>query len=408
MNILVINQPLRNRGDESAHKALIRKIKLQIPSASVRVLFIKSNSPDSISQFDVHLSDVTYINSEIPLYGLLLRLYKLHLSLLMFLHPFFVMNMWTHYRWADAVVCAPGGICMGGFQNWGHIFELYVAKLARKPLFYFGRSFGPFPTVTKANRLFKKRSMELLNYFSFISIRDKKTEAIAEELGISYTSTVDSAFLDSTTVELPYELRYFNSMDNYMVFVPNLLLWHFAYKGKFEIEDVLSFYTHMARIVLEQDKSQKIVMLPQTFQYRMKYENDVDLFREIACRINDDRVIVLPDCYSSDIQQKIISRSNYVVGARYHSIVFAINQNIPFVSLSYEHKMSGLLETLQMTETMIDISHTLETSESRNRCLKEFKELISELTHDKSLQDKAKKIAEQAFESFHKVLMSVE
>ena len=405
MNILIINQPLRNRGDESAHKALIRKIKTQIPNVSIRVLFINCSSTDSICQFDVHLPNVTYINSEIPLCGLLIRLYKLHLPLLMFLNPFFILNMWTHYRWADAVVCAPGGICMGGFQNWGHIFQLYVAKLARKPLSYFGRSFGPFPTATKSNRLFKKRSMELLNYFSFISIRDKKTEAIAKELGITYTSTVDSAFLDSTTVELPYELRYFNSLDNYMVYVPNLLLWHFAYKGKFEIEDVLSFYTQMARIILEQDKNQKIVMLPQTFQYRVKYGDDIDLFREIACQINDDRVIVLPDCYSSDIQQKIISRANYVVGARYHSIVFAINQNVPFVSLSYEHKMSGLLETLQMTETMIDISHTLETLEGRNRCLKEFTELIGELTHDHSLHGKAKKMAEQAFESFHKVLV---
>lgn len=400
MNILIINQPLKNRGDESAHKALLRRMAERFPLASIKVLFINSKSTDSISQFDVHLQKVSYINSEIPLLSRMISLYKYNLSLLCFLNPFFIVNMWSHYRWADIVVCAPGGICMGGFQNWGHIFQLYVAKLARKPLFYFGRSFGPFPIASKANQLFKKRSVELLKYFSFLSIRDKKTEAIAKDMGLIYTSTVDSAFLSNVKVELPYELHYFNSLDNYMVFVPNLLLWHPSYKGKFSLEDVICFYTEMANVILNQDKNQKIVMLPQTFQYRVKYEDDVDLFRDIANRINNDRVIVVPDCYSSDVQQTIISKANFVVGARYHSIVFAINQNVPFVSLSYEHKMSGLLETLNMTETMIDFTHALETEKNRRKCLDEFRSIVHNLNKNENLHSKAKSIAEEGFEKF--------
>ena len=37
--------------------------------------------------------------------------------------------------------------------------------------------------------------------------------------------------------------------------------------------------------------------------------DDIHLFRLIAEQLNDNRVIVIPDCYSSDIQQSIIQKS---------------------------------------------------------------------------------------------------
>lgn len=54
------------------------------------------------------------------------------------------------YKESDVVLCAPGGICMGGFQNWWHLFMLQLAKYIGKPLVYYGRSFGPFPVVTRS------------------------------------------------------------------------------------------------------------------------------------------------------------------------------------------------------------------------------------------------------------------
>ena len=39
MNILIVNQPLNNRGDESAHKALTRALLQKIPDAKISVLW---------------------------------------------------------------------------------------------------------------------------------------------------------------------------------------------------------------------------------------------------------------------------------------------------------------------------------------------------------------------------------
>ena len=48
MNILIVNQPLNNRGDESAHRALVRSIIKYIPNVNVRVLFMGANAECNI------------------------------------------------------------------------------------------------------------------------------------------------------------------------------------------------------------------------------------------------------------------------------------------------------------------------------------------------------------------------
>ena len=48
---------------------------------------------------------------------------------------------------ADIVICAPGGICMGGFHNWNHLFFLGLAFYAKKEIIYYSISIGPFSSI---------------------------------------------------------------------------------------------------------------------------------------------------------------------------------------------------------------------------------------------------------------------
>lgn len=61
MNILLINQPLNNRGDEAAHKALVRTLSKDYPDSHIEVLFIDAN-PDSVEQFEISATNIEYIN----------------------------------------------------------------------------------------------------------------------------------------------------------------------------------------------------------------------------------------------------------------------------------------------------------------------------------------------------------
>ena len=374
--LLIVNQPLNNRGDEAAHKALIRTLLKEIVNVEIRVLFVDCYSPDGMRQFAVKSPQVKYINitsfwwhSQIGPGALRNGRY-----FLWNIHPT-THDIKKQYKWADYVVCAPGGICMGGFQDWNHLYFLQWAKYCHKPLIYFARSLGPFPTETSDNILFKKKSIEMLRYFSFLSIRDLESERILNELHVSipYLSTVDTAFLETPNVDLPYELEQLTRGKKYIIFVPNLLLWHYAYKNKGTKEQLIDFYTKIIKITLESHSDCSILMLPQTFDNTNEDENDINFFREIANKVNDQRVMIIADCYSSDIQQTLIKSTCFLIGARYHSIVFAINQGIPFIALNYEHKMEGLLNKLNISNCGISLKNIFRDADS---LLENFKEKI--------------------------------
>lgn len=406
MKILLINQPLNNRGDEAAHKGFIRSLCEKLPNSEINVLFVGANQK-SIDQFKVNLQNVTYINlktirgyQKIVKYG-----FRYNGFCIWRLFPL-IKRIIAIYKKSDVIVCSPGGICMGGFQNWEHLFLLKLAKKLGKPLAYYGRSFGPFPTLTKENRDFKKISLEMLNYFSFLSIRDKKTELLADKLGLKYISTIDSAFLDSPRVEIPHEVRLKIGNNKYMVFVPNLLIWHYAYKNIITKELVIDFFRTVISIINDYCPDYNIVMLPQTFNYDFPGKGDINFFYDLTAGINDSRIIIIDDKYSSDLQQTIISNAEFLIGARYHSIVFAINNNIPFVALSYEHKISGLLKALNKENCMIDISLLSMDNTKNLQLANNLRDLLPIIKKDEETKNEAKRIAYNCFNNFISYLES--
>lgn len=403
MNILIVNQPLNNRGDESAHKGLVRKMLSEMPDANVRVLFVGSAHNHAVDQYEVKSPQIEYIQiKQVKAYTAYFRkCMQVGWYKVMLLHPT-VAKIYMHYRWADWVVCAPGGIDMGGFQDWKHLQQLKLAQIANKPLAYYGRSFGPFPTDTTVQKRFKEISLDMLRYFSYCSIRDKKTANLAEELKVPYLLTVDSAFLDTPNVEIPMKVQKMIGENPYMVFVPNALNWHFAYRGLSD-NQVMDFFCNVAKTVMAHNPELNIVMLPQLFGYGDG--DDVHFFHKIAEKVNAPRIIVIPDCYSSDVQQMVIKGAKYLIGARYHSVVFALNQAVPFVALNYEHKIAGLLETLHKEDCMVDITKSLFTKEGVADTIAQIEARLNTINPDKKACAEAKGIANSCFVQFMNQLM---
>lgn len=396
MKILIVNQPLNNRGDESAHKALIRSLHSSMAKdCKIEVLFI-GNDSDSIKQFSVEGENIAYtrFHSLRGFFSYRAIVLRWHLPLIfLFLHPL-ALRIVVKMMSADIVMCAPGGICMGGFQNWGHVHLLLLAMCLRKPIFYYGRSIGPFPEATSDNRLFRKWSYRLLHYFTYISLRDAKSCDIAKEAGIDYMETTDTAFLDSPSCVLPTEVADLIGGGDYMVLVPNSLKWHYAYRDC-DQQLIEKFYLLIIQLVEKRFPSLKIVMMPQTFGYGE--ESDIHYMQRLRSMSDSQRIIVVPDTYSSDVQQKVIAGSQFVIGSRYHSIVFAINQSIPFVSLSYEHKMSGLLNILSLDERMVDITNAFKNTKSVDEAIAQIEQKLLHL--DKSKIVAARRMAKDKAQS---------
>lgn len=359
MKILVIEQPLNNRGDESAHRGLINKFIQEYPDVQIRVLFYGRQDRE-INEFKVNSSQIEYVNIHL---GVTLKRYfsrviklimMLNMPHLLYLLPK-IRIMLRFYRDADYILCAPGGMNLGGFQDWIHQAFLNLAMYEHKEIIYYGRSIGPFSETTYLNRLFKKNSERLLKYFGYVSLRDAKSQSIAKKLRIKYTPTIDSAFLVETKTNIPRFFVEEINEDPYIIFVPNSLAWHKNFKF-YTFEEIKTFWITLLNKLTESYPKYKIVMLPQTIGYSKLLPDGYIYFNEIKNQSKfPDRVFVLDEKYGSDIQQAIISNASFLIGARYHSIIFSINQAVPFISLSYEHKMNGVVEILNKKDCEFDL-----------------------------------------------------
>lgn len=402
--ILIINQPVGNRGDESAHRALVHSLNKAIPSAHITILSFMDWS-DGISEFIVDSPQNEYIkflyshNWGAEPYSKYLIKHGLT-GIGTYTHPV-LRRLLPFYKKADIVICAPGGICMGGFQNWKHMYLLQVARLLHKPIIYYSRSIGPFPTNTPQSTAFKRLSVEMLKGFDFLSLRDRKSKQIATELGTSFVSSIDSAFLEQPRCNIPPEIKE-QLQNNYVIFVPNQLTWHYAYHGISQriIDD---FYIKTIDLICQEYPRHQIVMLPQLCSVPSK-NSDYTYFKKIQDIANDKNILVIPDSYGSDIQQTIISNAKLVVGARYHSIVFAINNEIPFLALSYEHKVSGLLEDLYLQDQEVNITKTFS---SESNILQTLSLLSSKLKKAKQTHPKRTHANEIACECFNKLIQYI-
>lgn len=353
-NILIINQPLGNRGDESAHRALVRTLRDNLKECNILVLnFITTQK--ELNSFMVKGVDYVTI-SQRHRYRIVLLVKFLMLTYLwrlgIYIHPL-LHRLKSYYVASDIVICAPGGICMGGFKVWWHVYLLLLAKYFKKPLVYYSRSFGPFDTKTISDRIFKRYSERMLRSFDFLSIRDAESMRIAEKLNVNYISSIDTAFLETPCVGLPKHLNEFIGRSNYCVLVPNSLTWHYKYKDVSQ-SNIDNLYIRIMKLIHKKYPNIKILLLPQLCDRPLSA--DYPYFCKLKDMSKLSNVLVLEDIYSSDIQQTIIEGSQFVIGARYHSIVFSINNGVNFISLSYEHKMKGLLEVLDLSKYEIDIS----------------------------------------------------
>lgn len=390
MKVAILNQPLNNRGDQAAHRAFIHALLEKKPDTEFEVIFLNEKEKN-INEISVRNERIKYINITGIGKGSV-KCIKLTLgtNFLLFskCHP--LLNSYMKMvRTFDAVICSPGGICMGGFMNWSHIWQLYIAQKFGIKVYYWGRSIGPFNSIDVSHKLFKKISLKLIEKFEYISLRDDISFGIVSQIRKDVFKTVDSAFLECPEAEIPDKIKMHLSKD-YIIFVPNELTWHYKFRtisGK-RLDNI---YLQIIRKIRYMYPNYQIVMLPQTYNQDI---NDFGYFNKLKNLANEENILVIDEYQNSDIQQAIIKEAKFVIGGRYHSIVFAINNKVPFFSLSYEHKMKGLLDDLNLSECQIDFEKYVLSNIDAEIELPCFEDMREKIIRKSAL---ARDITEKAF-----------
>ncbi len=406
MRILIINQHTSNRGDESAGKALIRRLVKEESVEEIHVLYSAVNELKEEEKFcrDIKSKKIinhpTYTNfsylEKVLLRTPLFLPYSLERKIFDFIKTEKLSPVLELIERADKIINAPGGVNLGPYRDRKYLWRLFNSVYAKDTAVY-SISFGPFYEDNFLDKRFKKVGIETLKKAKFVSLRDKQSQRFAEEYGIEYVSSIDTAFLDEFyEEEFPPELSFIKKLE-YIVFVPNeLYRWHVYFKS-FKPEEVDNLYLKIMEYFL--NKGLSIVMLPQLFGQ----ENDYTYFLKLKSKLKNKNVYVLNDTYSSDIQQLIIRNSLFLVGARYHSVIFAIRNKVPFVSLSYEHKMTNTLELLGLEDLNIELKELIK---KEDKCLEKIKSVFERKEYMKGYvseaSEKASFLAKKTYNIFRK------
>lgn len=360
MRFVLINQPMFNRGDESAHKALVYALLQRFPNCTIEVLFT-GRPQEAVNECKVNDTRITYTN--LPVTKWYLRSYirntKRFLRVFWFFNPV-VRNIVRRYRQADWVISSPGDKSLGSRYDWDHLFFVTLAEFVGCKVAYYGRSIGPFPDDSPSHFRFNNLSKKALRRARFISLRDPMSERIADSLGLEYHSTFDTAFLYTPLTGIPQDVKAEIGDGKYIVLVPNYLIDKAKdFKGPSSPLQVKLFFAELSRRILDQFPDCRLVMLPQLFCGTDYLSTDYSFFKDIQSQVGDSRIVVLPDTLISEYHQAVIAGAECVVGARYHSIVFAINNDVPFVTLNYEDRIMGMLESLGKQDRVVDITLAL-------------------------------------------------
>jgi colanic acid/amylovoran biosynthesis protein len=220
---------------------------------------------------------------------------------------------------------------------------------------------------------------------------------LADELGLQYVPAIDTAFLDVPQVRVPAEVTTAIGPAAYTVFVPNALIWHPAYRQA-DSRRIDAFFMETLNMLLASRPMSKVVMLPQL--YNRGVLGDWPYFESLHRQSSQpERIVVLPDSCGSDVQQAIIAKAEFVVGARYHTVVFAINNRVPFVAFSYEHKISGLLALLNLEGRALDIGCLGRPEFDESAALKAFAWMLKQSGSLDEAAVRARAIADSCFQS---------
>ena len=140
------------------------------------------------------------------------------------------------------------------------------------------------------------------------------------------------------------------------------LLWHPVYSKNPAISKKIHDVFHEFLSSLTK-AGYGVVFIPQLYGNG----NDYDLMRTFCCDTNDYFVVTASDeRYDTYFQQYLIGQLYAVIGMRYHSNIFSAKMGTPFISISYEQKMKGFMEKMNLAEYCIDLK-TLSKDTIENR-----------------------------------------
>ncbi|MGF1779054.1 polysaccharide pyruvyl transferase family protein [Vibrio nomapromontoriensis] len=380
--IVFINQHGSNKGDYAAFQSQLEIISVMHEGVLVNltVVYNVTKCPFDIDEYKnikiTHMIDDTTSKLE-KLYYRVATIF----DVFNYLSPSkYITDVKLVVSQADEIYLANGGANLGVYTDWRYLWRLSIASVNNN-LCSFGNSIGD-----SKSKLFDKLKFKVLRKFKSYLVRDLTSQEYLEKHNISCVPTLDVVYAQTSNLYDSGEK--YDSNSKFVVFTPNELHnWHPDFEGNNLEEEYVRVINKLI------SRGLHVVLLPQLFSDN--HISDEKFYLDLVSKCNEPSFCdVIPSDSSIQEQLAVISKCEYVIGGRYHSLVFALSQDKPVISLSYESKMSGMMRYFGLDEYSMNVS--------------EFSfERLFELTDSLDREDSKFEVSNQAHKVVSKALSSL-
>ncbi|CAM4086926.1 hypothetical protein AT575_04120 [Streptococcus penaeicida] len=366
MKAIVINQYTENRGDEAAGTALVKNLLKNPKIDQIDIIY------NSAYKLDIDDPKIKHRNEDLRLknagkVGILNYLLFRKTPFNKYaLNNKVMKDMVETIREADYIYVTPCGASIGIYKDWAFLIRLlFVIKENKTPIFCLN-------TINASgNKLFDFLATKVLRK-SKLYVREQRSKDYLQSLGLNSELGVDTAFsLDPITAERDLSK---------IGLVVTLLDWHPEFKGRNMSEEVLN---NIIPAISEfcQKNNYSIDVIPHIGEEpETSYINQV-VSKLVETGLSSSKIVYRNDIKTSDEYDAAISKLRFMVGMRYHSIVLAAKNAIPFLALAYENKMREVCRYTNCLENYLNLQDEL----SKNDVLEKLDsvDMNIEIIHDK-------------------------
>lgn len=352
MKIMIINCHTANRGDEAAVHALVDEILLLYPECSITLALRGETTYPNLPKNVKVIQQVVPNKNDIKYRIAYLTKGKVAVGN-------YYKTFVSEVQQSDIILHAPGGPSIGDTYYDAEDSYLYTYDLIRsmkKPYMFYAPSMGPF-NIQSRNE-WRKR---VISGAKAVALRDPISARHVTKLlpNIKVYQTLDSAIqhdIEITTNErklnLYSELKVFLDSHKRCVGITITdLLWHPIHSKDNKVQQSIgNSFTYILERLTENGYG--IVFIPQLYGVG----NDYELMKSYC--VNSKDYFIIPDNderYDTYFQQYLIGQLYAVIGMRYHSNIFSAKMGTPFISVSYEQKMRGFMEKMNLSNYCLSL-----------------------------------------------------
>lgn len=354
-----------NKGDAALLSVLLSDVRRAYPEATLTILTLdsvparhtfegvsvkKSFMFYSLNKFrsrPMMLLNSLVIMGSTTLWAFANRAFGLRLPL-----PRTLREVCEEYESSDLILPVGGGYLrsqkkgVGSLLNVTQLLHPYIiSKLLRKPTILYTQSIGPFASEAET-QLVKHVLNTCVNA---AIIREEISMKLLSSIGVDIPlhRSVDSGFAFRPRVTYDLRKKLFIK-DDQLIFGMTARQWlPEEQQEKYELA-IVETVKHIVKTY-----NAKVVLIPQV---TAEFHNDDDrlVHNRIASLVkNPDKVIALGDNLSHAEIKAAYDSLDYLIGTRFHSVIFSLTSLVPALAIEYEHKTGGIMRDLALDKWVI-------------------------------------------------------